>query len=133
MRTRRPEIAKVAQGNAVRVGRAEQGPDAGADDGGDRDALLFEDFQNTQVREAPGEAATQGQGDPRCRSQQPRFCAIAVRGCRLTIEVWLGTTRGRHAASLARWYGGGNEAEVPDFRYSRYLVPARPRNLCRNG
>ena len=59
-----PKIAKVAQGNAVRVGCAEQGPDAGAHDGGDRDALLFEDFQDAQVRKASGEAAAQGQGDP---------------------------------------------------------------------
>ena len=64
MRTCRPKIAKVAQGNAVRVGCAKQGPDTRADDGGDRDALLFEDFQDTQVRKASGEAAAQGQGDP---------------------------------------------------------------------
>ncbi len=58
-----PKIAKVAQGNAVRVSCAKQGPDTGAYDGGDRDVFLLQDFQDTQVRKASGEAAAQGQGD----------------------------------------------------------------------
>ena len=67
--------------------------------------------------ESTGEPAAQGKGNPRSRASS-RYSARAQRTGRLTIEIWVGTMEGRHLSSLARPHGGGNEAEVPDFRYS---------------
>jgi hypothetical protein len=40
------QIAKVVNGDAVSIGRAEQGPDTRADNDGNRYLLLLEHFEN---------------------------------------------------------------------------------------
>lgn len=111
------EFAKLARGDAVGEGRAEQGPDTGAHNRGHGDAFLLENVENAQMGESSGEAATQSHGDPGSFSMGPDS-AQADRGAVWTLQVRFGPTERCHAASLAGQYGFDNHTEELDFRYA---------------
>lgn len=110
------QFAKLTRGDAVGKGSTEQGPDAGADDGGNWDLLLFENIENAQMGESPGEAATQSHDDSGSFSMGPNS---AQANCRAvwTLCLWFRPTERCHAASLAGQYGSGNHTDELDFRY----------------
>jgi hypothetical protein len=90
------QFTKLSRGDAVGEGCAEQGPDTGANDGGNGDLLLLEDVQDAQMGESPGEAAAQSHGDPVSSSVGPNS-AQAHRGAIWTLGVRFGPAERCHA------------------------------------
>ena len=95
------KIAKVTKRNAVGVGCAEQGPDTGADDGGNGYLLLPKNLQYAEMRESTREAATECHDNARTGIYSGYAAGLQFRWW-LAIELWVGITVGRHASSLAQ-------------------------------
>jgi len=113
--------------DAVGVRGAEQGSDARSHDGRDWNVLLLQDFEDSQMREAAGEAAAEGQSDSGLK-----ICAwnTALRSGPMASAALLRSAVGCHEASLARRFAADNEAEVLKFRYSRTLSQFTPQNCA---
>jgi hypothetical protein len=113
-----PEVAEIVNGDAVGVRGAEQCSDAGSHDRRNRNVLLLQYFENSQMREAAGETAAESQSDSTLK-----ICAwnTALRSACSAFATSLRSAVGRHEASLARRSAANNEAEVLKFRYSRTL------------
>ena len=92
----------ACQGGAAGVCGSEDAANASACNVRNRNVMLFEDLQHTQVREAAGESATQGQSDALTRGD------VKFGGFRNVFH---------YKGSFAIAMGSPNGPRVPKFQY----------------